>query len=221
MNKSKLFLAIICLILLSGCAAGRYETRHPFYRKEEGTYHRVQKGETLWSISRYYNIELESLVRANYLPDAAKINSGQLIFIPGIKEDSFRPGKEIAHNNNFIWPAKGEITSFFGSKKGDVKNKGIDIAAKASSDVYASRSGKVKFCDEMVKGYGKTLILDHGDGFLTLYAHNSKILVKVGDYVRQGDKIATIGSSGRADSPLLHFEIRKKSRPQNPFYYLP
>ena len=102
-----------------------------------------------------------------------------------------------------------------------VKNKGIDIGASRGSDVKASRSGRVTFATEYLKGYGKTIIIDHLDGYETVYAHNAQNLVLEDQRVKRGEVIARVGKTGRADRPTLHFEIRKKSKPQNPFYYLP
>ena len=189
---------------------------------EKGSYHLVKKGETLWRIAKTYNIDVADLVSANRIPDITKISAGQLIFIPKegenikVKSNAAYFGKQ-----NFIWPVKGEVISFFGAAKDGVKNKGIDISADEGDSIRAARDGKVIFSDDKVKGLGKTIIIDHGDEFSTVYAHNSKILVKVGDVVSQGDEIARAGSSGRAQLAHLHFEIRKKHEPQNPFYFLP
>ena len=97
----------------------------------------------------------------------------------------------------------------------------IDIQARDGMVVAASRSGRVIFSEEKVKGFGKTVIIDHGDGIQTVYSHNSEILVKIGEDVKQAQPIAKVGSTGRGNSPYLHFEIRKRHKPQNPFYYLP
>ena len=72
-----------------------------------------------------------------------------------------------------------------------------------------------------MKGYGKIIIIDHGDGYQSVYAYNSLNLVKNGDYVKQNQVIAKAGKGGRAVTPSLHFEIRKKDKPRNPFHYLP
>jgi murein DD-endopeptidase MepM/ murein hydrolase activator NlpD len=188
-----------------------------------GIYHRVERGETLWRIAKTYNVDLEKIVKINRIPDAARINSGQLIFIPDAKEkrrvvtyEELKKGED-----TFIWPLKEKVISYYGAKKGNIKNKGIDIRTREGAKVVASRSGRVSFCDEKVKGYGKTIIIQHGDGYSTVYAHNSQILVKLGQWVKQGEVIARAGSTGRTSIPILHFEIRKKHQPQNPFYYLP
>lgn len=186
--------------------------------KEPGLYHKVSKGETLWRISKAYGVDLQTIANANKLPDEKKIYIGQLLFIPQIETRDYT--KDIKESS-FIWPIKGTIISFYGSYKDGVKNKGIDIKARHGEAVVASRSGKVSFIDENMKGFGKTLIIDHGDEYSTVYAHNSQLLVKVGQYVKQGTVVAKAGQSGRAASPRLHFEIRKKHKPQNPFYFLP
>ena len=123
-------------------------------------------------------------------------------------------------HDSFVWPVRGSIIAAFGSKIGKVRNKGIDIKASEGYRVLASRAGKVVFCDEKFRGFGKTIILDHGDNFETVYAYNSSILVSVGDIVRQNQEIARVGRTGRAREPSLHFEIRKSGQPQNPFSYL-
>lgn len=121
---------------------------------------------------------------------------------------------------SFAWPIKGDIISYFGSKTDRVKNKGIDISAREGSSVRAAKSGRVVLCDEWLKGLGKTIILDHGNNFQTVYAYNSLIMVNLGDMVEQNSIIAKAGKTGRAKEPSLHFEIRKDGEPQNPFYYL-
>lgn len=126
----------------------------------------------------------------------------------------------IGVKNAFIWPVSGEVISSFSDKLDKTKNKGIDISSEEGRIVRASRGGKVVFCDSKVKGLGKTVILDHGDGYQTVYAYNSEILVKVGDKVEQSDVIARVGGTGRAKRPSLHFEIRKDGKAQNPSYYL-
>jgi len=120
----------------------------------------------------------------------------------------------------FTWPVRGEVISPFGSKVGRVVNKGIDIQAGEGADVRAARAGRVVYCDSHFKGFGKTVILDHGDKYQTVYAYNSDILVKVGDAVERNSIIAKAGRTGRARESMLHFEIRKDGEPQNPFYYL-
>ena len=211
------------LLLSAGCVTTGYTPVKSYHRKLIGVYHKVQRGETLWRIAKTYQIDIYSIVEANRIPDAAKITAGQLLFIPGAIETREVIGLEEVEKDEsiFIWPIKGKVVSFFGSKDKNIKNKGIDIKAEQDTNVVAARSGRVFFCCDDLKGYGKTVIIDHGDGFSTVYAHNSELLVEVGQLVKKGQLLAKVGLTGRTFVPKVHFEIRKKAKPQNPFYYLP
>ncbi|MCQ9206616.1 MAG: peptidoglycan DD-metalloendopeptidase family protein [Omnitrophica bacterium] len=217
-----LFGFILVAFFLSGCATG------PHYRADmdkpavPGIYHEVKKGETLWYVSRIYKVDLKRIIDANRLPNASKIEVGQLIFVPEIREEARKNAAlPPAKLESFIWPVKGVVVSYFGSTKDMTKNSGIDIEAPKRKNVLASRSGKVTFASDFMKGYGKTIIIDHHDGFQTVYTHNAKNLVGVNENVKRGSVIARVGNTGRVRKPTLHFEIRKNHKPQNPFYYLP
>ncbi len=218
-----LILNFTFLIFLSGCAT--LTTGPPAPPKEmAGIYHQVKEGQTLWRISKAYKVELEKVARINRLADTSRIYVGQLIFIPAVTEKDEDLTLEIDFQDkggDFSWPLKGRVTSFFGMKKDEVKNKGICIQARKGADICASRSGKIVFCSEGLKGYGKIIIIDHRDGYSTVYAQNLKNFTKLNQLIKQGHVIAQVGSSGRANSPELYFEIRKGHKPQNPFFYLP
>ncbi len=189
-----------------------------------GLYHRVEKGQTLWQVAKAYNIELDQLVQANRLPDASKLEVGQLIFVPNVtgrRAPTSETSRVSFDPNGFAWPVQGKVVTHFGSRRGLVANKGIDIEARAGVAVKAARAGRVSFSDEQLRGYGKTVIIDHGDGFSTVYAHNELLLVHAGQQLQQGEVIARVGSTGHAAAPVLYFEIRKAHKPQNPIYYLP
>ena len=113
------------------------------------------------------------------------------------------------------------MISIFGARGGGRVNKGVDIQASSGSDVRAARGGRVDFIHENLPGFGKTIIIDHGDGFASVYAYVSEILVRKGDVVAQRQVIARVGKTGRAEVPALHFQIRRNQKPQNPLYYLP
>jgi lipoprotein NlpD len=121
----------------------------------------------------------------------------------------------------FVWPITGEVISFFGQKIYGTQNKGIDIRARRGDAIHASKEGVVVFSSNTFKGHGNIIIVDHLDGFFTVYSRNSQNLVKGGDRVEQNQTIALAGSTGRGENPYLHFEIRRHGRPQNPLYYLP
>ena len=212
--------------MLSGCESPHHVKEPkvtPVVHKKPGeTYHKVLKGETLWRISKNYGVDLDVLVEANGLADAENIKVGQEILIPsrsGGPKPDLGP-LPVYPREDFIWPVKGKVSSSFGQKRGSTPNKGIDIQAREGMAVVASRSGRVIFSEEKVKGFGKTVIIDHGDGIQTVYSHNSEIIVKIGEDVKQAQPIAKVGSTGRGNSSYLHFEIRKRHKPQNPFYYL-
>ncbi len=214
----KYLILSMLIVFVSGCGSRAPFVSIPLPQQKAGVYHKVYKGETLWAISKKYGVNLDTIAGINRLPNKQKIYVGQLLFIPERK----KPIKvEVAPQSTFNWPLKGKILSFYGSLKDGVKNKGIDIKTKHGEAVAASRGGKISFVDENMKGFGKTIIIDHDDSYSTVYAYNSQILVKLDQKVEKGTVIAKAGQSGRAASPRLHFEIRKKHEPQNPFYFLP
>ena len=114
------------------------------------------------------------------------------------------------------WPSEGTLAGRFGAAGG----KGIDIVGARNTPVIAVAPGKVVYSGTGLRGYGKLLIVKHADEFLSAYAHNETILVKEGDSVTAGQKIALMGDSG-ADRVKLHFEIRRYGKPLNPLDYLP
>lgn len=222
MKKYLLLLSVV--FVLYGCATVPIAGIPPKIERPgvPGLYHKVEKGQTLWRIAKFYNVSIDGIVKANRIPDATQISIGQLLFIPyAAKTVEIPASLEMLEKSDFIWPVKGKVVFFYGSKKDGVFNKGIDISTREGADVVASRAGKVVFCDPKLKGYGQTIIIDHLDGFSTLYAHNSAVLVILGEYVKQGQIVAKAGSSGRSHGCSLHFEIRKGDKSQNPFYYLP
>ena len=119
----------------------------------------------------------------------------------------------------FTWPSHGRLSSRFGPRKGRFHD-GIDIAAPVNTPVLAAAAGEVIFSGTL-GGYGKTVILRHSNGYTTVYAHHRVNLVKEGQFVRHGQRIAKVGQTGRTTGPHLHFEVRKNNRAQNPLHHLP
>jgi lipoprotein NlpD len=115
------------------------------------------------------------------------------------------------------WPAKGKIVAGFSEA---TSLKGIDIAGSAGQPVTASAGGKVVYAGSGLRGYGKLIIIKHNDAYLSAYAHNRDILVKEGQQVVKGQKIAEMGNTD-ADQVKLHFEIRRQGKPVDPLRYLP
>ena len=116
----------------------------------------------------------------------------------------------------WIWPGKGSVIAEFDESK----NKGVDISGSAGDPVLASADGKVVYAGAGLRGYGNLVILKHNNTYLTAYAHNQMLLVKEDQTVRQGQKIAEMGSSD-ADRVKLHFEVRRQGKPVDPLKYLP
>jgi lipoprotein NlpD len=112
------------------------------------------------------------------------------------------------------WPAKGKVSAEFSET-----NKGIDIAGKVGEPVLAASDGKVVYAGNSLRGYGNLVIVKHDNTYLTAYAHNSKLIVKEGDAVRKGQKIAEMGDTDTT-SARLHFELRVNGKPVNPTPYL-
>jgi lipoprotein NlpD len=118
---------------------------------------------------------------------------------------------------DWVWPARGKLVTGFS----DTANlKGIDIAGQAGAPVIASAGGRVVYAGAGLRGYGKLVIIKHNNKFLSAYAHNREILVKEGQQVTRGQKIAEMGSTD-ADQTKLHFEIRRLGKPMDPLKYLP
>lgn len=118
----------------------------------------------------------------------------------------------------WVWPARGKLISGFQSNGG--LNKGIDIQGNMEEPVIAAASGAVVYAGDGLRGYGKLVIVKHSEKYLSAYAHNHRILVKEGEVVTKGQKIAAMGSSG-TDAVKLHFEIRYDGKPVDPLKYLP
>ena len=199
--------------------------------KTEGLYHTVRKGQTLWRICRAYGVGIQKVIDTNTIKDPSQIQAGDRIFIPGAKKQVYIPPaskkkhrKKIQPLQNrirrsggaFAWPVRGKIIKQFGVRKG-MKHDGINISAKAGTSICAARSGKVVF-SSYLKGYGNTIIIQHSNSYATVYSHNSENIAKQGAWVKQGQKIATLGTSS---SPYLHFQIRRWNQPRNPLAYLP
>ena len=118
---------------------------------------------------------------------------------------------------DWVWPAKGKVTVGFSET---ANLKGIDIAGAAGEPVIASAAGKVVYVGNGLRGYGKLVIVKHNKTWLSAYAHNREILVKEGQQVTRGQKIAEMGNTD-ADQVKLHFEIRRLGKPVDPARYLP
>ena len=117
---------------------------------------------------------------------------------------------------DFRWPVKGEIITEFGPAARGVHNDGVNIAAAEGTSVLSAARGTVAFVGEGIKSFGTLILIKHDGGIITAYAHLGEVLVSEGDVIEAGQQIATVGSTGKVDSPQLHFEIRQARQPVDP-----
>ncbi len=230
------FVVLCAAGALGGCAHNPPPMHPPV---PEGTFYVVRAGDTLAELARTRNIPLEDLAEINGLTEDAPLGAGQVIFMlapaPGMsaapapvaaaEPPAAAPGEppaaESGKNKEVLrWPLpEGRLSSAFGKRWGR-KHEGIDLAAPEGTPVLAAQEGRVLYAGDTVQGYGNMVVLQHENDLLTAYAHNSVLLVRVGDHVRAGQTIARVGQSGRATGPHLHFEVRQGQVPLNPLRFL-
>ncbi len=199
-----------------------------------GVYHVVEEGETLTEIARRYKVKPEDIV--NYKPNGLKsiddpLPADKVLIIPGGEKPWVPPRVSIYSGpipeasrkgtGRFVWPVTGHITSLFGQLVQGKPHRGLDIGAWMGAPVVASDSGYVAFAGWDRTGYGNLVIINHGNGFVTYYGHMSKIFVKRGQSVAQGQRIGSVGCTGNCTGPHLHFEIRYRNVFRNPIGFLP
>ncbi len=220
------------LPLLGGCFSNP---------KPVGAWHVLRPGETVWSVAQNYGTSVKRIVRANRIRDVREVAAGRRIWVPGGKppegtgsgtpgvirgiERKEAPSREAARRDarredlSFRWPSEGRLTSKFGRRWGR-KHQGIDLAARPGTPIRAAESGRVIHSGPL-GAYGKVVVIRHSKQYTTVYAHARKLHVKRNDWVRRGDKIAEVGSTGRSTGPHLHFEVRRGRTPQDPLLFLP
>jgi murein DD-endopeptidase MepM/ murein hydrolase activator NlpD len=130
------------------------------------------------------------------------------------------PTPDPMSGNSFRWPVKGRVISQFGTRPDGGHNDGIDLAVPQGTAVKAAENGVVAYAGSELKGYGNLVLIRHANNWVSAYAHNEEILVKRGDKVSRGQIIAKAGASGAVSQPLVHFELRKGSRPVDPTKYM-
>lgn len=198
-----------------------------------GAWHVVAPGESLETIAKSADVPMADLLEINGLGDPADARPGRLIFIlasplhqqPQPVEDAAVPPPALVVNGHtpLRWPlATGSIVvgSPFGTREGR-PHEGIDLPAPVGTPVFAAGDGRVAYAGRGIRGYGNLVVVRHAGDLLTVYAHNSVLLVAQGQPVRAGDRIALVGQSGHATGPHLHFEVRAGQIPRNPMGFLP
>ena len=226
-------LGVVTVLTLAGCAGtGPFSPVTDLGSGGGGTTYTVRPGDTLNSIARQTGVSVDRLTELNGISNPSLIRVGQRLRLgegatmtsdmgsgasSGATTSGPQPVTRAADANtlDMIWPAKGTIITRF-----TTETKGIDIAGTVGDPVVASASGKVVYAGNGVRGLGNLVILDHGGGFITAYAHNERLMVKAGDSVTKGSQVAALGQSDTT-SPRLHFEVRRNGTPVDPLRYLP
>jgi lipoprotein NlpD len=222
-------LLVSCLALGLLSCASKQEPR--------GFYYAVQSGDNLYRIGKRFGVPTETLIRVNGIDDVHSVSVGTRLYIPTSKprggasaqprtvsrdpgpRERVRKEARQASRLSFVWPVRGRLTSRYGRRDGRL-HEGIDMAAKRGTVIRAAESGKVIHSGRL-GAYGKVVIVKHQGDYRSVYAHASRTHVRKGQFVDRGDKIAEVGSTGRASGPHLHFEIRRRESPQDPMLYLP
>ena len=210
--------------------------------------HTVVRGDTLYSLARRYGVSVGALVSANRLAsERAPLRVGQRLVIPaattlpvravargepnrrdaGPRARGQRPPIDFVLSvpdfaddlGAFLWPTDGTVSSAFGRRRSGW-HRGIDIRAEHGEPIHAAAGGVVVVAGVEPR-YGRVVKIEHEYGFTTVYAHNDENLVHVGDWVTSGQRIASVGRTGRATNYHVHFEIRRDGRVYNPLYMLP
>lgn len=156
---------------------------------------------------------------------AEKVGAEKKVVATPVKKISSDPTKKLPKINarsssKFSWPVRGKILSNYGAKSSGLFNDGINIGATRGTAVKAAENGVVAYAGNEVKGMGNLIIIQHEDGWMTVYAHMDSMVVRRGARVSVGQQIGTVGETGKVDSPQLHFEIRKGTKAYNPTQYL-
>ncbi len=176
----------------------------------QGTTHITQRGQNLWEIARMYGTTVADLVSANNISNPNQLQVGTRLIIPAKKSVAatapVRSKLSSRYEGYWRWPIRGIITSTYG-QRGSGFHHGLDVAADKGEKIYAIRSGVIEFSGYLNHIYGQAVIVDHGDGIRSLYAHNSENLVDQGDRITSSTPIAKIGSTGRSTGPHLHLEV--------------
>jgi len=233
---------------------------------EAGIYHTVKPGQTLYRISRTYDINETYLARVNGISNPSQMPIGTRLYIPGadrvLQVQVIKPKKptktvtapqqkkkvqparqqskvakpkpvaaetkvpvlkktKATQVKKLQWPLRGKIVRSFSKQAKTGGGKGIEIAVREGSNVTAAEAGKVIYSGDGVKGYAHLIILQHENDLFTVYGFNRKNLVRQGDFVSKGERIALSGTPPAGGHPRLHFEVRKGKIAVNPILYLP
>jgi len=194
----------------------------------DGALHVVANGDTIDSIAKAYTVDPETITSfpGNHLEDGQALTVGERLVIPG-GQKQYRARRVYAYSGNppadanrgsgsFAWPMSGYITQGYWSQ-----HRAIDIGAVKGTPIYAADSGYVSYVQFSNSGYGNMAMIDHRNGYVTLYAHMSVVVVDMGQSITKGQLVGYCGSTGHSTGPHLHFEVIENGVKRNPFIYLP
>jgi len=238
---------LLALLALGACHPDRRPPLHA--ENPPGAWYTVSPGETLEQIAARAGVPPEDILEINGLARASDVRPGKIIYVlagprsapgsmpptvPAPSAGALAPSSPAANlpppalasiavapaSGRFRWPIDGAaVGSPFGTRAGR-QHEGIDLPAPIGTPVYAAADGQVVYAGSGIRGYGNMIVIQHEGDLLTVYAHNSQLLVARGDKVRVGQRIALSGQSGHATGPHLHFEVRSGQIPVDPVSYL-
>lgn len=224
---ARLSVWVACALLLSACASTKVGP---------GEY-RVKAGDTLTSIARANGQTVNGLMRLNGLTNPNVIEVGQVLKVgsststassagagtataptstPAARPRPAPPSGPTAASIALAWPAPGKVVRSFNGNS----SKGIDIANSVGTPVTAAAAGTVAYVGDALRNYGNLVIVRHSGNYMTIYAHNRKLLVKEGQSVKQGDRLSEMGTQANGQA-ALYFEVRAGSQPVDPLRFLP
>lgn len=195
----------------------------------DGVYHTVLSGDTAESVAKKYKAKSEDIISFSFnglSPRNPTLTIGQKVIVPGGSKPYIArqvqvysgpvPQGSSRGSGRLVWPASGSISQGY-----KTYHRAIDLGSYTGNPVRAADSGYVAVAGWSNLGYGYYIVLDHGNGLQTLYAHLSRFFVNAGDSVGQGTVIGNVGSTGNSTGPHLHFEVLRGGVQQNPFNFLP
>ena len=196
----------------------------------DGIYYTVQPGDTVAKLAKTYKITEDKIVsfELNNLEEPYALAAGQQLVLPGgrkkVVPSNYYPLTRVYRtpagaakgSGRFAWPTHGILTQGYWSG-----HLAIDIANRTGTPIRAADGGYVVLAGRDTWGYGNQVLIDHGNGFLTRYAHLDRIMIKAGQSVKKDQQIGTMGNTGRSTGPHLHFEIIKDRIRRNPLGFLP
>lgn len=229
MTTLRLIAALAFTLILGACSTSPNTASGA---AAQAGFYTVAQGDTLYGIARRFKQSVPALVAMNHLKDKDDIRAGQQLRVNSRSGSAGTAAKrapsaaaaeteaEAEEVNagpaprDWVWPTDGKQTAGFGA------TKGVEISGSSGQEVRAANEGSVSFVGGGIRGYGNLVIIKHSGNLLSVYAHNKTVLVKEGQTVAKGQKIAEMGDSD-SDTVKLYFEIRHNGKPVDPSTYLP